>query len=88
MTLSKEIDRRDKKIEDYKKQISDLKEEILGLRQLLDCATANIVMLVKENNGVRKISKQDVAQALGKYRLLAKSDDEGNYLLEIKEEPS
>ena len=61
MNAEKEIRRRDKRIEDDKKIIAELKEEIVGLRQLLDCAAANIVMLVKDTNGVRKISKKEVS---------------------------
>lgn len=86
MNAVKEIERRDKKISDDKKRIAELTEEIEGLRQLLDCAAANICLLVAEKGGTRKISRSDVRQALGKYHLCAKSDDEGNYLLELVEE--
>ena len=86
MNMEKEIERRDKRIADDKKLITELKEEIVALRQLLDCAAANISLLVAEKGGIRKISRNDVRQALGKYRLCAKSDDEGNYLLELVEE--
>lgn len=86
MRAVKEIERRDKKISDDKKKIMELTEEIEGLRQLLDCAAANISLLVAEQGGVRKISRSDVRQALGRYRLCARSDEEGNYLLELVEE--
>ena len=86
MNAVKEIERRDKKISDDKKRIEELTEEIEGLRQLLDCAAANICLLVKEDGGMRKISRNDVRQVLGKYHLCAKSDEEGNYLLQLVEE--
>ena len=43
MDAIKEIGRRDKRINNDKKIIDELKEEIEALRQLLDCAAANIV---------------------------------------------
>ena len=86
MNAVKEIERRDKRISDDAKQISELKEEIEALRQLLDCAAANMVMLVGEQGGKRKISRKDVGEALGKYRLSAECDDAGNYILEIVKE--
>ena len=78
-----EIMRRDKRIADDKKIIAELNEEIIALRQLLDCAAANIVMLVNDGGGTRKISRKEVSEVLGKYRLSAKCDDEGNYVLEV-----
>lgn len=86
MDYSKEIERRDKRIETYKGEIASLKEEIIALRQLLDCAAANIVLMVKERGGSLKLSKDEVSQALGKYHLHAKKDEEGNYNLEIVQE--
>ena len=86
MNAVKEIERRDQRIKGDAEKILRLKEEIEALRQLLDCAAANMVMLVGEAGGIRKISRKDVSDALGKYRLCAKCDDEGNYILEtIKE---
>lgn len=85
MNAVKEIERRDKRILDDKKKILELTQEIEALRQLLDCAAANMVMLVGEQGGVRKISRSDVSRALGKYRLTARCDDEGNYILEAVE---
>ena len=85
MNAVKEIERRDKKISDDKKRIEELTEEIVGLRQLLDCAAANIAMLVKEQGGKRILSADDVKNALGNYRLFATKDKEGNYILEICE---
>ena len=86
MDYNSEIIRRDKRIESYKKDILALKEEIIALKQLLDCAVANISLLVKEKGGSCKISRSDVSKALGKYRLQARSDGEGNYLLELVED--
>ena len=72
MDYNSEIIRRDKRIESYKKDILALKEEIIALKQLLDCAVANISLLVKEKGGSCKISRSDVSKALGKYRLQAR----------------
>lgn len=83
--MTDEIKRRDKKIADDKKVIEELKNEIEAMRQLLDCAAANIVMLVREQGGKRTISSADVKDALGKYRLCASRDSDGNYILEICE---
>jgi hypothetical protein len=83
--MNNEIKRRDKKIADDKKLIGELREEIEAMRQLLDCAAANIAMLVKEQGGKRIISADDVKKALGNYRLFATKDKEGNYILEICE---
>ncbi|MBE7055055.1 MAG: hypothetical protein E7392_02945 [Ruminococcaceae bacterium] len=81
----KELEKRDKRIENDRRKICELTQEIEALRQLLDCAAANISLLVKEHGGSRKISRSDVSKALGKYRLQARTDDEGNYLLELIE---
>lgn len=86
MNSEKEIKRRDKRIADDKKIIEELKEEIVALRQLLDCAAANLAMLVRDTDGVRKISKKEVSEVLGKYRLSAKCDDGENYILEVVRE--
>lgn len=86
MNTEKEIRRRDKRIADDKKIIDELKEEIVALRQLLDCAVANLVMLVKDSEGVMKISRREVGEALGKYRLSAKCDDADNYILRVVQE--
>ena len=83
--MTAEIKRRDKKIADDRKVIEELKNEIEAMRQLLDCAAANIVMLVREQGGKRTISSSDVREALGKYRLCASRDSDGNYILEICE---
>lgn len=85
MNVDMEIKRRDEKIARDKEKILALTEEIIALRQLLDCAAANISLLVKESGTVRKISKNEVREALGKYHLQAKCDKEGNYVLEIIE---
>ena len=85
MDSVKEIARRDRRILNDKKLIKELKSEIEALRQLLDCAAANIAMLVKDGGGNRKISRKDVSEVLGKYRLSAKCDADGNYILETVE---
>ena len=82
MNAVKEIERRDKCIKDREKTISELREEITALYQLLDCAAANIVLLVGKCGGIRKLSKKEVSDALGKYKLTAKRDGDGNYVLE------
>ena len=86
MDYKNEIMRRDKRIETYKNTVEELREEITALRQLLDCAAANIVLLTKEKGGKVTLSKTEVSEALGKYHLSAKRDNDGNYELEIKEE--
>ncbi|MEE0867616.1 MAG: hypothetical protein UIL37_04850 [Clostridia bacterium] len=80
-----EIKRRDKKISDDKKLIAELEEQIIALRQLLDCAAANIALLVKDSGGVRSLSRKDVSEALGRYKLCAVRDDNGDYILEISD---
>lgn len=84
MEYKKEIDRRDKKIENLKKEIKLREEEIEAMHQLLDCAAANLMLAVKEKTVT--ISKKEVSGALGKFHLRAKDDGNGNYLLEIVEE--
>ena len=86
MDYKNEIMRRDKRIETYKNTVEELREEITALRQLLDCAAANIVLLTKEKGIKITLSKSEVSEALGKYHLSAKRDNDGNYELEIKEE--
>ena len=86
MDAVKEIARRDNRIKNDSKLINDLKEEIQALRQLLDCAAANLVMLVKDSEGVMKISRREVSNALGKYHLSAKCEDGENYILQVTEE--
>lgn len=86
MDTQKEIGRRDNRIKNDKKKIEELKEEIEALHQLLDCAAANIVILVRENGGSCKIASKDVSEALGKYRLHATRDDIGNYILHVQSE--
>ena len=76
----------DNRIKAYKNTIEELKEEIVALRQLLDCAAANIVLLTNEKGGKAILSKAQVREALGRYKLNANRDGEGNYVLEIREE--
>lgn len=86
MNYKKEIERRDTRIAAYKKEILSLNEEIVALRQLLDCAAANLVLMVKERGGTMSLSENEVRDALGKFHLHARKDDEGNYLLELSGE--
>ena len=86
MDYKVEIERRDKHIEACRKEIKSLNEEIIALRQLLDCAAANIVLLVKEHKTPLKLSKKEIRDALGKFHVHATNDDEGNYILELTEE--
>lgn len=86
MDYKNEIARRDKKIEDLKKEIKAKEEEISAMHELLDCAAANIAVLVKEADEIVSISKKAVSEALGRYSLRAKDDKNGNYILEIVEE--
>lgn len=85
MDYEKEIGRRDRRIETYKKEINELCEEIVALRQLLDCAAANLVLILKDGEKPRALSKEDVKNALGKYHLAARGED-GFYILEIIQE--
>ena len=65
MDAAKEIKRYERRIANDKKKICELMEENEALRQLLDCAAANISLLVKEQGGVRTLSQNDVKEALG-----------------------
>ena len=85
MDYEKEIARRDRRIEAYKKEVNELCEEIVAFRQLLDCAAANLVLILAEGEKPRSLSKEDVKNALGKYHLSAREED-GYYILEILEE--
>jgi len=84
--MDKELKRYERRIANDKKKICELTEENEALRQLLDCAAANISLLVKEQGGIRTLSQKDVKEALGKYRLHASRDDSGNYILKLCEE--
>lgn len=87
MDYRKEILRRDKKIEDLKTEIKAKEEEISAMHQLLDCAAANLVILVKKaGRPIVSLSKKEIAEALGIFHLRAKDDGDGNYLLEIMSE--
>jgi len=86
MDYEKEIDRRNKKIDSLKKEIKSKTDEIEAMHELLDCAAANLVLMVKEAEKSIKISKKKVREVLGKFHLRAKVDGDGNYLLEIIEE--
>ena len=76
----------EKLVASYKEQIKDLKDEIKALRELLDCAAANISILVEKKGGSCTISKKSVSEALGKYRLHAYADGAGNYVLNLVED--
>jgi len=80
-----EKERFEKKIADDKKIIAQLNDEITGLRQLLDCAAANIALLASEGGGRCILSCEKVRETLGKYKLTASRDESGNYVLETKE---
>lgn len=67
-----------------KARIEELSEEITALRQLLDCAAANIALLVSQKGGRYRISAEDVKTALGRYELAAKRDG-GDYVMEVSE---
>lgn len=84
MKLKEKCEMLERKEELGKKKISELEEEITALRQLLDCAAANIALLVTEQGGVRRISAEDVRRALGKYELAARRDG-SDYLMEVSE---
>ena len=86
MDLRKEIERRNLRIKTYQKELCEKNEEILALRQLLDCSAANIALLVKEEGGIKSLSRKQVSEVLGKYHLSARADTEGNYILELVEE--
>lgn len=86
MDYKREVERRDKRIEDLKKEIKALREEIKAMQELLDCAAANLVLMVNERGKTMKLSKKEVSKALGRFHLQAKDDGNGNYLLEILEE--
>lgn len=86
MATVNEIGRYKKRIKDDEAKIRALAEENAALRQLLDCAAANISLLVKEQGGKRKLSQKEVSEALGRYRLHASRDEEGSYILCLCEE--
>lgn len=87
MDYTKEIGRRDRKIEEYKNRIRELEEEISAMKELLDCAAANLMVAVKEQGGKILLAKKEVSDALGKFSLSAKDDGNSNYILEIVECP-
>lgn len=86
MDYKREVERRDKRIDTLKKEMKSLGEEIKAMQELLDCAAANLLLVVKERGKTMKLSKKEVSEALGKFHLKAKDDGDGNYLLEILEE--
>ena len=83
MDYKKEIGRRDKKIEELKNKVREMEEEISAMRELLDCAAANLMVAVHEKGEKLLLSKKEVSDTLGKFSLTAKDDGEGNYVLEI-----
>lgn len=85
MDLKKEVEKRNRKIENDKKVIGEREEEITALRQLLDCASAWIALLVKEKGGEVKVPSGDIKNILGKYSFGAIKEGEGNYVLKVKE---
>lgn len=83
-TNLKEAGRFKKKAEDSLREIAKLQEEIAGLHQLLDCAAANIVLLVNEQGSKRKIPASEISRVLGKYELHAQREPDGTYLIETR----
>ncbi|MBQ3022739.1 MAG: hypothetical protein IJD91_05415 [Clostridia bacterium] len=83
--MENEIKRLHKRIDSYKEEVGELHEEIVGLRQMLDIAAASIVLLLKNGETPRALSKEDIKSALGKYHLAAREED-GFYILEIVSE--
>lgn len=81
MENTRERERYIRKKETDKKRITELTEEITALRQLLDCAAANIAILTYESGGERRISAKEVKSALGKYELHARREGD-DYLIE------
>ena len=84
MNYEKEIERRDKRIESFRAELCELKEENTALRQLVQCAAANIALLVKEGGKCVTLSKEDVKEALSLYKLTAHRNKRGDYVLEIE----
>lgn len=80
--MEKKIMLLERRIDSYKKEVRELYDEITALRELLDCAAANLVLVLKEGETPRAISKEDVKCALGRYHLAAREED-GFYILEI-----
>ena len=81
----KEAGRFRKKAEDSVREIEKLKEEITALHQLLDCAAANIVLLVNSHGGKCKIPASEISRVLGKFELSASRESDGTYLIETRE---
>ncbi len=80
--MENEIKRLERRIGLYKKEVRELHDEIMALKQLLDCAAANLILVLKDGETPRAISKEDVKCALGKYHLAAREED-GYYIMEI-----
>lgn len=80
--MANEKERFEKRIDAYKKEVGELHEEIIALRQLLDIAAANLVLVLKDEKSPCKLSKEEIKKALGTYRLSAREDG-GFYILEI-----
>lgn len=83
--MANEKERLEKRIAAYKEEVRELHEEIIALRQLLDCAAANLVLVLKDEKSPHALSKEDIKNALGKYHLSAK-EESGFYILEILSE--
>lgn len=80
--MENEIKRLERRIGLYKKEVRELHDEIMAHKQLLDCAAANLILVLKDGETPRAISKEDVKCALGKYHLAAREED-GYYIMEI-----
>ena len=85
MNPENEVRRYNKRLESYKAEVEELKEENIALRQLLQCAAANIALLVKDAGKSVTLSKDAVADALCRYKLSAHRNESGDYVLEIGE---
>ena len=80
----KEAGRFRKKAEDSMREIEKLNEEITALHQLLDCAAANIVLLVNAHGGRCKIPAGEISRVLENFELSASRENDGTYLIETR----
>ena len=81
--MANEKERLEKRIETYKKEVRELHDEITALRQMLDIAAANLLLVLKDEKSPYKLSKEEIKTALGTYHLTAR-EDSGFYILEIQ----
>lgn len=81
--MANEKERFEKRISAYKEEVRELHEEIIALRQLLDIAAANLVLVLKDKESPYKLSKEEIKKTLGTYHLFAREEG-GLYILEIE----